>query len=61
MVYGKIKHVIKDNGWFAVKMSKIVEKEALTRLDSYKLATDTSIISIQDYIQRKGIKVPESV
>jgi hypothetical protein len=42
-------------------MSKIVEKEALTRLDSYKLATDTSIISIQDYIQRKGIKVPESV
>jgi len=38
-----------------VKMSKIIEKEALTRLDSYKLATDTSIISIEDYIERKNL------
>ena len=59
IVYGKIKHIIKDNGWFAVKMSKIIEKEALTRLDSYKLATDTSIISIEDYIERKGLYAPQ--
>jgi hypothetical protein len=39
-------------------MSKIVEKESLTRLDSYKLASDTSIISIEDYIERKQLHAP---
>ena len=55
-MYNKVKSVMKTNQWFAIKMSKIVEKESLTRLDSYKLATDTSIISIEEYINRKGIK-----
>jgi DNA polymerase-3 subunit alpha len=55
-VYNKVKSVMKDHAWFAIRMSKIVEKESLTRLDSYKLATDTSIISVNDYIDRKGIQ-----
>lgn len=57
-VHGKVKNVIHENGWFAIKMSKIVEKESLSRLDSYKLASDTSIISIEDYIERKNLSVP---
>ena len=57
-VHSKVKAVIKDKQWFAVKMSKIVEKESLTRLDSYKLASDTSIISIEDYIERKQLHAP---
>lgn len=55
-VYNKVKGIMKANQWFAIKMSKIVEKESLTRLDSYKLATDTSIIAVEEYIERKDIK-----
>jgi len=55
-VYPKVKGIIANKGWFAIKMSKIIEKESLTRLDSYKLASDTSIITIDNYIERKGIK-----
>jgi len=54
-VYGKVKHIISKTGWFAIKMSKIIEKESLTRLDSYKLASDSSIICIEDYIARKNL------
>jgi DNA polymerase-3 subunit alpha len=54
-VYNKVKSIMKANHWFAIRMSKIVEKESLTRLDSYKLASDSSIISIEDYIERKGL------
>jgi DNA polymerase III alpha subunit len=54
-VYTKVKHLIDGTGWYAIKMSKIIEKESLTRLDSYKLASDTGIIKIEDYISRKGL------
>lgn len=54
-VYGKVKSVVDSNKWFAIKMSKIVDKAALTRLDSYKLASDTAIITVDDYIKRKSI------
>jgi len=55
MVYGKVKGIVSTGKWYAIKMSKIVEKASLTRLDSYKLATDTSIIAIEDYIERKSL------
>lgn len=56
MVYGKVKGIIKVNEWYAIRMSQIVEKASLTRLDSYKLDTNTSIITIDEYINRKELK-----
>lgn len=55
MVYSKVKNIVQTGRWYAIKMSKIVEKVSLTRLDSYKLATDTSIITVEDYIERKSL------
>jgi hypothetical protein len=57
----KVKHLLKVNEWFAARLEKIEDKKSLTRLDSYKVESDSGLISLQDYIQRKGIKVPESV
>ena len=57
----KVKHLLKVNEWFAARLEKIEDKKSLTRLDSYKVESDSGLISLQDYIQRKGIKVPEGV
>lgn len=57
----KVKHLLKVNEWFAARLEKIEDKKSLTRLDSYKVESDSGLISLQDYIQRKGIKVPENV
>lgn len=57
-IYPKAKNILDTNKWFAIKMSKIVEKDSLTRLDSYKLSSDTSIISVDEYIQRKHLVAP---
>jgi hypothetical protein len=48
--------MVKPGGWYAVRLNKIEDQKTLTRLDSYKIESDSGIISIENYIERKGIK-----
>lgn len=54
-IYAKLRSKINGIGWYAVRMDNIVDKEALTRLDSYKINNETSIIDIQQYIKYKNL------
>jgi hypothetical protein len=56
--FKKIKHIVKPGNWFAVRLNKIEDQKTLTRLDSYKIESDTGIISIENYIERKGLVKP---
>ena len=51
----KVKPIIKSDQWFAVRLDKIEDKNSLSRLDSYKLSSDTAIITVENYIQRKNL------
>jgi hypothetical protein len=53
--YVKLKNVLKQGKWFAAKLSKIEEKQTITRIDSYKVESDSSIIAIENYIERKNL------
>jgi hypothetical protein len=53
--YTKLKGIIKQGQWYAARLSKIEEKESLGRLDSYKADSDSAIISIENYIERKNL------
>lgn len=57
-IYAKLKGKIRNIGWYAVRMENIVDKEALTRLDSYKINNETSLISIEQYIEHKNLTRP---
>jgi hypothetical protein len=50
-----LKSVIKQGQWYAARLSKIEEKDVLGRLDSYKVDSDSAIISIENYIERKNL------
>ena len=57
--YTKLKGIIKQGQWYAARLSKIEEKQTLTRMDSYKVESDSAIISIENYIERKNlVKAP---
>lgn len=58
--YTKLKSIIKQGQWYAARLSKIEEKQTLTRMDSYKVESDSAIISIDNYIDRKNLKRPEA-
>ena len=55
-VFGKLKSTIKKNEWFAAKLDKIEDKKTLTRLDSYKIENERSMIPVAKYIEMKGLK-----
>lgn len=55
-VFGKLKSIIKKNTWYAAKLAKIEDKKTLTRLDSYKIENERSMIPIEQYIDMKGLK-----
>lgn len=55
-VFGKLKSIIRKNEWFAAKLDKIEDKKTLTRLDSYKIENERSMIPIARYIDMKGLK-----
>ena len=55
-VFGKLKSTIKKDEWFAAKLDKIEDKKTLTRLDSYKIENERSMIPINKYIEMKGLK-----
>jgi DNA polymerase-3 subunit alpha len=56
--YTKLKGIIKQGQWYAARLSKIEEKQTLTRMDSYKVESDSAIISIDNYIDRKNLTKP---
>lgn len=54
-VFRKVKNMLKKNQWYAAKLNRIEDKKTLTRLDSYKIDSENGIISVENYIARKGI------
>ena len=58
--YMKLKSIIKQGQWYAARLSKIEEKQTLTRMDSYKVESDSAIISIDNYINRKNLTKPDN-
>lgn len=55
-VLKKMKSKLKEGEWYAVRLSQVEDKNSLTRLDSYKLESADKIITIEEYIERKGLK-----
>ena len=51
-----VKSRLKENSWYAVRLSRIEDKNSLTRLDSYKLEYSDKIISVEEYIEKKNLK-----
>jgi hypothetical protein len=54
--FKKIKSIVKPGHWFAVRLEKIEDQKTLTRLDSYKIESESGVISIENYIERKDLK-----
>jgi len=54
-VLKNVKSKLKENSWYAVRLSRIEDKNSLTRLDSYKLEYSDKIISVEEYIERKNL------
>jgi len=57
-LHGKIRHLVGKTGWHAAKLKNVKDLEAATRLDSYTLENENSLITIDNYIQRKGLIKP---
>jgi DNA polymerase-3 subunit alpha len=56
MIYKKLKPFLQTNQWYAAKVSRIEDRDELSRLDSYKFENENSLITIDDYIDRKQLK-----
>ena len=54
-VYKKVKQILKEGEWYAVRLSKVEDKDTLNRLDSYKLEAADKIITVDDYVKRKNL------
>jgi len=54
-VYQKVKNLLKEHNWYAIRLSKIEDKNTLNRLDSFKLESADKIILVDDYIKRKQL------
>ena len=54
-VYQKVKNMLKEHNWYAIRLSKIEDKNTLNRLDSFKLESADKIILVDDYIKRKKL------
>ena len=54
-IFNKLKKTIKKGQWYAAKLAKIEDKKTLTRLDSYKVENDRAMISVEEYIEKKGL------
>jgi DNA polymerase-3 subunit alpha len=54
--YNKLKNLVEAKKWYAARLEKIEDKNTITRMDSFKIESDTGIISVEDYIERKNLK-----
>jgi DNA polymerase-3 subunit alpha len=52
----KARHLLKVGSWYAARLEKIEDQKTLTRLDSYKLESDSHIITVEDYMDKKDLK-----
>lgn len=55
-IYKKLKPLLVKNNWYAAKMSKIEDRDQLSRLDSFKFDNENSLITVDNYIERKNIQ-----
>jgi DNA polymerase-3 subunit alpha len=60
-VYKRLSHVVGKTGWYAAKLNPVKNINSFVRLDSYTFLNENSLISIEDYIERKGLRRLESV
>lgn len=58
MLYGKIRHTIKGQGWYAAKLKDVKDHKEYSRVDSFTLENENSLITIDDYIMRKRLIKP---
>jgi DNA polymerase III alpha subunit len=54
-VYKKVKQMLKEHMWYAIRLTAVEDKNSLNRLDSFKLESADKIIPIDDYIKRKNL------
>ena len=54
-VYQKVKNMLKEHSWYALRLAKIEDKNTLNRLDSFKLESADKIILVDDYIKRRNL------
>jgi DNA polymerase-3 subunit alpha len=54
-LYPKVRHLLKDTGWFASKLRSVKDAQDITRLDSYTLENESSLITVDNYISRKNL------
>jgi len=55
MLYSKMRHLIGNTGWHAAKLKDVKDWDDAVRLDSFTLENDNSLITVDNYIQRKGL------
>lgn len=55
MLYKKISVTIKGPGWYAAKLQNVKDHKEYSRVDSFTLENDNSLITIEYYIERKNL------
>jgi DNA polymerase-3 subunit alpha len=55
MIYKKIAPMIKGAGWYAAKLKEVSDKKEYSRVDSFTLENENSLITIESYISRKNL------
>jgi DNA polymerase III subunit alpha len=54
-IYKKIAPMIKGSGWYAAKLKDVKDHKDYSRVDSYTLDNENSLITIDNYISRKKL------
>lgn len=57
-LYAKMRHMLGKTGWHAAKLKDVKDLEVAARLDSYTLDNENSLITIENYIERKRLVKP---
>ena len=55
-LYQKIRPQLSQRGWHAAKLEEMADRNDRSRLDSYKLKNAFSLITMEDFVNRKGLK-----
>jgi len=59
-LYAKIRGLIGSTGWFAAKLKAVKDMDVSARLDSFTLDNENSLITVDNYISRKGLVKPDA-
>lgn len=55
MIYKKVAPMIKGSGWYAAKLKDVKDHKEYSRVDSFTLDNENSLITIDSYIDRKKL------